>query len=69
LARAPGALRPLYGDPAFAAERIAMLEELLRWSIRTEDCLPRAKYEPKTVPHGWQRGIDAGAGPATRTTP
>ncbi len=30
-----------------------MLEELLRWTIRAEDPLPRAKHIPKTAPHGW----------------
>lgn len=69
LSRDPGELNNLYGNPALAAEQTVMLEELLRWSIRTEDCLPRAKYEPKTVPHGWQRGVDAGAGSATTTAP
>ncbi|HEY4203140.1 MAG TPA: sulfatase-like hydrolase/transferase [Devosiaceae bacterium] len=49
----PGEIRNLYADQAFAAARMEMLEELLQWTIRTEDSLPQAKYLPKVAPHGW----------------
>ncbi|QQA43560.1 sulfatase [Pelagovum pacificum] len=50
----PGELRNLFDDPAHAAPKAEMLEVLLRWTIRTEDPLPRIKYVPKTVEKGWQ---------------
>jgi arylsulfatase A-like enzyme len=53
LATDPGELENLYDHPAYAATRTQMLESLLAWCIRTEDSLPRAKYLPKTAPHGW----------------
>ena len=45
-------MRPV--DP-FAAAKAAMLEELLYWTIRSEDPLPRAKYLPKVSAHNWFR--------------
>lgn len=52
----PGELTNLWDDPAHLERRAAMLATLLGWSIRTEDPLPRIKYTPRTVPHGWQKG-------------
>ncbi|MBN9306616.1 MULTISPECIES: sulfatase-like hydrolase/transferase [unclassified Devosia] len=51
----PGELENLYHDPRHAVMRTAMLEELLYWTIRTEDPLPLAKYLPKVAPHNWYR--------------
>jgi arylsulfatase A-like enzyme len=55
LATDPGELENLYADARYAGERLAMMEELLYWTIRSEDPLPRAKYLPKTAPHNWYR--------------
>jgi len=55
LAIDPGELENLYADARYAGERLAMMEELLYWTIRSEDPLPRAKYLPKTAPHNWYR--------------
>ena len=32
---------------------MAMLEELLKWTIRAEDDLPSAKYTPKRAERNW----------------
>ena len=56
LATDPGELDNLYDDPAHAGRKTDMLEELLYWTVRTEDPLPRAKYLPKTAPRNWYRG-------------
>lgn len=55
LAGDPGELRNLYADARFAGVRTEMLEELLYWTVRSEDPLPLAKYSPKVPPHGWYR--------------
>ncbi len=49
----PGELRDLFDDPAHRAVRAELVEELLRWTIRTEDPLPSAAYLPKRPPHNW----------------
>ncbi len=51
----PYELTNLWDDTAHAAQRAALTEELLRWTIRTEDDLPTAKYLPKQAEHGWYR--------------
>jgi arylsulfatase A-like enzyme len=56
LERDPGELDNLFGDPQHAAKQSEMLAELLYWTIRTEDPLPRAKYLPKVAAHNWYRG-------------
>lgn len=58
LASDPGELTNLYDEQAFAPQKAMMLEELLYWSVRTEDPLPRARYLPKTAPRNWYRGAD-----------
>lgn len=47
LAADPMELHDLWQDPAHAGTRGQMVEELLRWTIRTEDDLPSARYTPK----------------------
>lgn len=42
-----------WDDPACRDVRQQMTEELLRWSIRTEDDLPGGRYVPKRSPHNW----------------
>lgn len=54
LSRDPGEVDNLYGQPEHLAKQAQMLALLLAWSIRSEDNLPKIKYVPKTVPHGWQ---------------
>ncbi len=43
----PGELRDLFDDPGHREARLALVEELLRWTIRTEDDLPGGRYTPK----------------------
>jgi arylsulfatase A-like enzyme len=50
----PGELRNLFDDPDHRQVRLEMVEELLRWTIRTEDDLPGANYTPKRVERNWQ---------------
>ncbi|MGI8912336.1 MAG: sulfatase family protein [Chloroflexota bacterium] len=50
----PGELRNLFDDPTQRDQRLALTEELLRWTIRTEDDLPGARYLPKRGEHNWQ---------------
>lgn len=49
----PAELRDRYDDPACRDVRLALVEELLRWTIRTEDDLPGAGYVPKRAPRNW----------------
>ena len=57
----PAELNDLFDDPACRSVRAQLVEELLRWTIRTEDPLPSAAYLPKRPPHNWytlQRGTE-----------
>jgi arylsulfatase A-like enzyme len=49
----PSELVDLFDDPAHADVRHDLVEELLRWTIRAEDDLPRANYVPKRAERGW----------------
>ena len=49
----PAELTDLFDDPAHAATRQALVEELLRWTIRAEDDLPLANYLPKRAERNW----------------
>jgi arylsulfatase A-like enzyme len=49
----PAELVDLFADPAHAAVRHALAEELLRWTIRAEDDLPLADYQPKRAERNW----------------
>jgi hypothetical protein len=49
----PAELHNRFGDPAFRQVRMRLVEELLTWTIRTEDDLPRARYIPKRAEHNW----------------
>ncbi len=51
----PGELNNRYDDPDLTQIRQLMLEELLRWTIRTDDDLPGAKYVPKRAERNWHR--------------
>ncbi|CAA9236922.1 MAG: Choline-sulfatase [uncultured Chloroflexi bacterium] len=49
----PAELTNLFEDPAHRDVRQQLVEELLRWSIRTDDDLPLANYVPKRAERGW----------------
>ena len=49
----PGELHDLYTASAYHEPRLALTEELLSWTIRTEDDLPGARYTPKRAEHNW----------------
>lgn len=53
VARDPYELHNLWDAPEAAAVKPGLMTELLRWTIRTQDDLPRADYVPKRAPHGW----------------
>jgi len=58
LSRDPGELDNLYDDPAYAAVRIKLLEEMLRWTIRAEDDLPAGDYAQKRVERNWYAALE-----------
>lgn len=62
----PAELQNRWDDPTLAATRAALVEELLRWTILTDDDLPEAAYTPKRAPHNWRR---ARRGGETSTAP
>ncbi len=53
LAADPFELDNLYEDPELAAQQLALTTELLRWTIRTEDDLPIARYVRKRPDRNW----------------
>ena len=53
LASDPYELRNLYGNPSLATQQMRLLEELLGWTIRTQDNLPTARYQAKWPPRNW----------------
>jgi len=42
-----------YGRPEVAGIQMQLLEELLAWTIRTQDTLPTARYAVKWASRGW----------------
>jgi arylsulfatase A-like enzyme len=50
----PGELNNRFEDPGCREVRREMVEELLRWTIRTEDDLPGGLYRPKRTERNWQ---------------
>lgn len=50
----PMELTNLFADPGCSAIHAAMVEELLRWSIRLDDELPDAAYTTLRAPHNWR---------------
>jgi hypothetical protein len=46
-------LTNLYHDPASKEIRDQLVEELLTWTIRTQDDLPVAAYPPKWPAQNW----------------
>ena len=53
VARDPYELHNLWHTSEAADIQGRLLEELLRWTIRTQDDLPKAAYTPKRAAHGW----------------
>jgi len=53
----PAELNDLYDDAGHTQIRHELMEELLRWTIRTEDDLPTARYIPKRVPRNWHAAM------------
>jgi arylsulfatase A-like enzyme len=61
LAADPAELDNRFDDPACREVRRALVEELLRWTIRAEDDLPRASYVPKRAPRNWYTAVESQA--------
>lgn len=53
LAEDPFELNNRYGDAAVASAQMQLLEELLAWTIRTQDNLPTARYQAKWAKRNW----------------
>lgn len=53
VARDPYELQNLWDAPEAAEQKPLLIAELLRWTIRTQDDMPRGAYPPKRAPHGW----------------
>lgn len=51
--RDPYELKNLWDAPEAAGIKPRLLAELLQWTMRTQDDLPRAAYTTKRAPHGW----------------
>jgi arylsulfatase A-like enzyme len=51
----PCELNNLFGDPSVATEQRQLLQELLAWTVRTQDSLPTAAYKTKwpIENHNW----------------
>lgn len=57
----PGELSNLYEAAEFRQVRTELLEELLKWCIRTEDDLPSGRYVPKRARRNWYAPHEADA--------
>ena len=66
LERDPAELDNRFGDPSLAAVRLELVEELLTWTIRTEDDLPSARYVPKRAERNWHAPYWDAADPLLR---
>jgi len=65
----PAELNNRFDDPAYSQVRMRMVEELLTWTIRTEDDLPSAQYIPKRAEHNWHAPYRDAYSPPGRDTP
>lgn len=61
LAADPFELRNRYGDPDLRDRQLALTTELLRWTIRTEDDLPIARYTRQRPERNWLAPVSAPA--------
>jgi arylsulfatase A-like enzyme len=61
----PMELNNLFGTPAVAAKQAQLVQELLAWTIRTQDSLPAGIYETKwaTREHNWYAPYRHGTAP------
>jgi hypothetical protein len=58
----PAELNDLYLEPGLSEVRTRLLEELLKWTIRTEDDLPHGSYIQKRAERNWYAGYQERAG-------
>jgi arylsulfatase A-like enzyme len=58
LAADPAELDNRWDDPALTSVKGSLVEDLLRWTIITDDDLPQADYTPKRAAHNWRRVPD-----------
>lgn len=70
LASDPCELKNLFGHPSAASEQARLTEELLMWTIRSQDSLPtgpqNAKYQTKwSTHHNWYAPYRHGSAPET----
>jgi arylsulfatase A-like enzyme len=64
LASDPAELKNLFGDPSVASEQTRLVEELLMWTIRTQDTLPTGAYKTKwPKDHNWYSPYRHGSSP------
>jgi hypothetical protein len=64
LASDPCELKNLFGDPSLAGEQLRLVEELLMWTIRTQDTLPTGAYKTKwPKDHNWYTPYRPGSSP------
>lgn len=64
LASDPWELKNLFGDPSAAGEQSRLVEELLMWTIRTQDTLPTGVYRTKWAgAHNWYTPHRQGTAP------
>ncbi len=54
----PSELDNRWNDPSCRDTRMEMVEELLRWTIRTEDDLPHGNYVARRAPRNWHAAPD-----------
>jgi hypothetical protein len=60
----PCELKNRFGDPSVKSEQMQLIEELLAWTIRTQDSLPLGAYETKwPKDHNWYAPYRHGKSP------
>ena len=60
----PYELKNVFQEPANAEIRDQLLQELLKWTIRTQDDLPIAAYKTKWPKRNWYASYAGGGPPA-----
>jgi arylsulfatase A-like enzyme len=60
----PCELKNLFGESSLATEQLQLMEELLMWTIRTQDTLPTGAYKTKwPSDHNWYAPLRRGISP------